>query len=88
MPNKPVLDDPDDGHSVLRGERARTLADFGDFLRGCGASLDQILAQLFAYNRWCSPPLPNIEVQRIALEAAKYEPADPRPHLTTPERRN
>ena len=59
------------------GQRNNRLASAAGAMRRRGMSREAIEAALLAENlRRCNPPLPDLEVQRIAESVASYAPAD------------
>ncbi|MDX6695582.1 MAG: putative primase/helicase [Blastocatellia bacterium] len=63
------------GALIPEGERNEALFKIGCSLRGQGHNRDEIEAELMDINaRRCSPPLPDVEVQKIARSAASYAP--------------
>lgn len=66
---------PSIGALIPEGERNQALFKIGCSLRGQGCNRDEIEAELIDINsRRCSPPLPDVEVQKIARSAASYAP--------------
>jgi len=63
------------GAVITEGGRNETLFRIGCSMRGKGAELPEIEAELLDINaRRCSPPLPESEVLKIARSAASYAP--------------
>ena len=61
---------------IPRGERNSTLTSLAGTMRRRGASTAEILAALEVANRErCDPPLPDVEVRRIAESVSRYAPA-------------
>lgn len=72
----PQIEAPDDGGSIPTGQRNATLASLAGAMRRRNATTEEIEAALLVANaRRCSPPLPDVEVQRIASSVARYPAA-------------
>jgi AAA domain/Bifunctional DNA primase/polymerase, N-terminal/Primase C terminal 1 (PriCT-1) len=73
------------GSGVPEGERNASLTSLAGRMRRAGASEDELLASLSAFNeRRCNPPLPMAEIETIAHSVARYAPhssAVPPPEL-------
>lgn len=62
-------------NQIPEGQRNGTLARLGGVMRRSGMSQSEILAALVRANTdRCVPPLPVVEVERIATSIARYEP--------------
>lgn len=63
------------GLVIIEGSRNHSLFRIGTYMRGRGAELPEIEAELLDINaRRCSPPLPESEVLKTARSAAGYAP--------------
>ncbi len=70
---------------IPQGARNTTLTSVAGFLRRKGATLEIILQALRELNHiWCSPPLPDKEIQAIAKSISKY-PANEYPPPALPD---
>lgn len=66
---------------ISEGGRNQTLTSLAGSLRRRGASKEAILAALSTENQYrCDPPLPSIEVEKIATSVSAYEPAEAAPY--------
>ncbi len=61
---------------IPKGKRNNSLASLAGALRRKGGSRGAILAALKVENRRCTPPLPEVEVERIAGNISRYSPTD------------
>lgn len=65
------------GDPIPDGARDNTLTSLGGTMRRRGMTYEAILAALYEENqRRCVPPLPDMDVMRIAKSVARYEPAE------------
>jgi len=70
---------PSIGEVISEGARNSTLASLAGTMRRRGMSQSEIKAALIEANRSrCKPPLPDEEVEKVAISIAKYDP-DPHP---------
>jgi putative DNA primase/helicase len=63
------------GQTIPEGQRNSRLTSFAGAMRRAGMDEAAILEQLLIQNQQCSPPLPDIEVERIARSISRYAPA-------------
>ncbi len=64
------------GNNILAGQRNDVLTSLAGSMRRHGMTEPEILAAISTVNEGrCQPPLPFVEVQRIASSVSRYEPA-------------
>lgn len=81
--DKPHVKSQNDG-KILSGTRNSTLTSLAGTMRRRGMTQPAIEAALYVENNErCAPPLPGLEVNKIAFSVAKYEPA-----ITTSQHHN
>ena len=61
------------GAPIAEGTRESTLVRIGAAMRHAGADYQEILTALDAANRRCVPPLPAIDLERVARSVTRYE---------------
>ncbi len=65
----------EDGNPIPEGQRNATMAQLAGVMRRVGMSRKEILVALVQINQdRCRPPLPDREVERVAVSIARYEP--------------
>ena len=62
------------GGPIVPGQRNTTLTSLAGSMRRRGMSAEAILAALLVENRKCDPPLPDSEIQAIAVSVGSYTP--------------
>ena len=67
----------DEATPIPEGRRNKTLTSLAGSMRARGMTVDAIHAALVLTNEQrCRPPLPELEVQRIATSVARYRPSE------------
>ena len=61
------------GAPIAEGTRESTLVRIGAAMRHAGADYQEILTALDAANRRCVPPLPAVDLERVARSVTRYE---------------
>ncbi len=71
---------------ICEGARDKTLTSLAGVMRRRGMTEEAILAALLEENqRRCDPPLPEVQVRKIARSIGRYPPSEPQTTETTPE---
>lgn len=60
--------------AIPQGRRERTLMKIAGGMRADGATVEEIRAFLEAINQRCEPPLPAVDLDRLARSTGRYDP--------------
>ena len=61
------------GSKILEGVRNKTLTRYAGAMRRVGMTSDEICVALLTANQRCGPPLPDPEIEKIALSICRYD---------------